>query len=332
MLAVIGGVAAFVGVVVGILAAFKVGPFSDNDPAHLSLEAQTKKASDSRWSDVTWIHRGEQAQYRIYVANSGDRAARRVLIRLTLPRSVKMISGDCWITVTAGSRRACEAGITREGITSMELGAGDSLEVIIGIHVPLETPGGRLEGKAYANSDDTPELAEQLILDVPVTPAEQAVRNLYRSEWENAGEFWRGRPSLSGRSKRFLIRRWRRLNPDQPHSFDSVPNGRLVTADELDADWRLSGRIVDLSVYVIGEPRTKPLPGRHQAVLQTFFVGVRNGGTLGWCETARVHHHLLHRNDWIWVRGVPYAHGRVDWDGSAHNVTALICPGVRRLG
>lgn len=311
-----------------------IGPFVQQKPVSapdLSLEAKFREVGDSVWTDNGWLTSGNRIEYGVFIRNNGDGAATDLLARIALPANVHVEAGSCrfrW----EGRKASCVGEIAGGGLLFPTLEGGANLDIVLIGEVDPGRPGGRLPATAVLNSNETPETTEAVDVYLEESPAERAVREIYRGQAEDDREFWAGQPLFASRSKRLLIERWRRLDPDRAHSFTAVPGGPLVSLARLWHDRRLDGRVVELDAYVSTHPSSYRRKGRPGLVVQSFAVGVGDSDYRGWCFATRRRRRLLRFGDRVWVRAVPIAWGSSHRnDGGYRSMTLLVCPAIRRL-
>jgi hypothetical protein len=315
---------------VGLKEATSEGIGVSSDSPRLTVIGKVKQGGVQTWGDYAEIPSGGgKIVYGLRIENTGQKTVDNLVVRADLPEYVSVVPGSCRYGMEQVAAIPCPGTPVAEGAQFPELEAGGWMHLILVAKVSTEVPGGRYPTTLTVTSDQTDEIRRQVEVKIPATPAEEAVRGLYRATEGDANDFWDGAPTMAPRSKRLLIGQWPDLSLERGHGFDDVPSGPLVSLSRLYYDHRLEGRVVELHASIIGPPGEFSMgPG---LVKQSLEIGVLRGPARAQCYTVRSSEQLLHYGDRLEIKAIPIAWGIVERAGRAEETTMVVCPAVHRL-
>jgi hypothetical protein len=297
---------------------------------HLTVISKVKQAGVQAWSDYAEVPSGGgRIIYGLRIENAGQKTVENLVVRADLPEYASVVPGACRYGIDQVASIPCPGAPAAEGAQFPELESGGWLHLVLVGEVSTEVPGGHYLAMLTVTSDQTDEVRRQAEVKIPATPAEEAVRGLYRATEEDANDSWDGVPTMAPRSKRLLIDQWPDLSLERSHGFGDVPGGPLVSLSRPYYDHRLEGRVVELRASIVGPPGEFSMsPG---LVKQGLEIGVLGGPAQAQCYTVRSSDRLLHRGDSLEIKAIPIAWGIVGRAGRAEETTMLACPAVHHV-
>jgi hypothetical protein len=291
---------------VGLKEATSEGIGASGDSPRLTVVGKVKQGGVQTWGDYAEVPSGGgKIVYGLRIENTNQKTVENLVVRTDLPEYVSVVPGSCRYGMEEVAAVPCPGTPVAEGAQFPELEPGGWLHLILVAEVSTEVPGGRYPAMLTVTSDQTDEIRRQVEVKIPATPAEEAVRGLYRATEGDANDFWDGLPTMALRSKRLLIGRWSDLSLERGHGFDDVPSGPLVSLSRLYYDHRLEGRVVELRASIVGPPGEFSM--RPGLVKQSLEIGIPGGPAQAQCYTVRSSNQLLHYGERLEVKAVPIA-------------------------
>jgi hypothetical protein len=287
---------------------------------------QVKRAGPNPWSgEVAMPNEGGEVSFGLRIENTGRQAITGLSVRMALPGIFSLVPGKCHYKVDKNAGVGCSSSIIDDGVVLPELGPGDWVHVVCTADISDAATGGSYAATLKMISDQTEEEIKSVSVHLPTSSDEKTVHRLFATA-EGETEFWGGAPEIAYASESVLLRHWPEFTLERAHSYNAVPNGKLVTLEDLAFDHTLEGRVVVSQGRVMSRPRE--YPAGQGMVKESLELGLPGTAPRLFCYTTRPKGILLEKGDELEVKAVVIAWGPQASPGS-NEWTMGVCPGAR---
>jgi hypothetical protein len=291
----------------------------------LSVVPQVKRTGVQTWGALVEMpDDGGLVVFGIRLENTASQPVTGVVARATIPPFATLVAGRCRYGLNEAVITPCAGSLLgNDGVRLPSLQPGDWIHIVFVAEVSSDVPGNHYTTALRVASDQTGEINKRVVVNVPATIAEEAVRSLF-STTESEVEFWGGLPQMAPRSKRLLIAQWPELTLEHAHSFARVPGGRSAGLADLFYERIYEGQVVEVRARISGRPWNLAREGG--VVKQSYEVEAPGESARLRCYTSRPVGHLLEAGDEVEIKTIPIA-----WSppGSGDELTMAVCPAVQ---